>query len=310
MKILRSISELSELPGPVTLSIGVFDGVHLGHRAVLQGALDDAKESGGTAAALTFDPHPAKVLRPDRAPRLLTSTPHKARIIEGLGFPYLLIVAFDELFAQQAPAIFIRQLAEACHPLRKICVGEEWAFGFQRSGNVELLRTLGAEFGFSVSETPAVRSGGEFVSSTRIRRAVEQGDLDEARTLLGRDFTVLGTVEQGNQLGRKIGFPTANLRAHNEQFPPDGVYAVRVQVDSSNLPGVANIGFRPTVTGGVAERKLEVHIFDFEGDLYGRDLDVDFISFLRGEQKFSGLDALKAQIVMDAAAARLILQPR
>lgn len=307
MHILRLISELESLPGPVTLSIGVFDGVHLGHQAVLGAAMTDAAESGGTAVALTFDPHPARVLRPEKAPRLLTSTAHKARLIEGLGMPYLLVVGFNTEFATQPAEVFIRQLAAAAKPLRKICVGEQWAFGYKRSGNVELLRTLGKELNFDVSETPAVQVDGSTVSSTRIRKAVEHGDLKTARTLLGRDYTVLGTVEHGEETGRKIGFPTANLRAHNEQFPPDGVYAVRVQTGEEELPGVANIGYRPTVTGGEAERKLEVHIFDFQGDLYGRDLDVDFISYLRPEQKFSGLDALKAQIAVDAATAREIL---
>ncbi len=310
MRILRSISELADLPGPVTLSIGVFDGVHLGHQAVLRGAMEDAAENGATAVALTFDPHPARILRPDRAPRLLTSTPHKARLIEALGVPYLLIVSFDSNFAEQSPEAFIRALAAASGPLRKICVGEEWAFGHNRSGNVGLLRKLGGELGFSVAETPAVSVDGATVSSTRIRHAVELGNLDVARLLLGRDYTILGTVEAGDRLGREIGFPTANLRAHNEQFPPDGVYAVRVQIDDANLPGVANVGYRPTVATGVSHRKLEVHIFDFDGDLYGRDIDVDFVSFLRGERKFSGLDALKAQIAADAARARTLLQPR
>jgi riboflavin kinase/FMN adenylyltransferase len=304
MRILRSISELSEVPGPVTLSIGVFDGVHLGHRAVLQSAMDDA--AGGSAVALTFDPHPARILRRDRAPRLLTSTPHKARLIEALGMPWLLIVTFDEDFAAQPAEAFIRKLAEACRPLRKICVGQNWAFGHKRTGNVALLQKLGAELGFDVAETPSVAIAGETVSSTRIRDAVERGELATARALLGRDYTILGTVERGDELGRTIGFPTANLRAHNEQFPPDGVYAVRVQVGDETMHGVANIGCRPTVSGS-AERKLEVHVFDFAGDLYGRDLEVDFVKFLRPERKFAGLEELRGQIGRDAALAREVL---
>lgn len=310
MRVLRSITELSELPGPLTLSIGVFDGVHLGHQAVLQGALEDAGSAGGVAVALTFDPHPARILRADRAPRLLTSTPHKARLIEALGLPFLLIVPFDAEFSAQPAERFIRDLAAAGRPLRKICVGEQWAFGHRRSGDVALLRRLGEELGFVVSETASVQAGGETVSSTRIRKAVEQGDLGVARTLLGRDYTILGTVEHGDELGRTIGFPTANLRAHNEQFPPDGVYAVRVQFDDAVWPGVANVGYRPTVASGIAERKLEVHVFDFDGDLYGRDLDVDFISFLRGEKKFAGLEELRAQIGADAERARRLLATR
>ncbi|MDD5201306.1 MAG: bifunctional riboflavin kinase/FAD synthetase [Terrimicrobiaceae bacterium] len=307
MEILRSIPDLERIRGPVALSIGVFDGVHLGHLAVLRRALDDAAGMGGTAVALTFDPHPARILRPDRAPRLLTSTAHKAGLIEAAAMPYLLIVRFDAEFAAQAPEVFVRRLAAACHPLREICVGENWAFGANRSGNVALLRALGAADGFQVAEVASVQVDGAAVSSTRIREAIERGDLDAARRLLGRDYTILGTVEPGRRLGRSIGFPTANLRAHNEQFPPDGVYAVRVTLDGRTWNGVANVGYRPTVASDEPERKLEVHLFDFSGDLYDRDLDVNFIRFLRGERKFDGLDALKAQIASDAAEARRIL---
>jgi riboflavin kinase/FMN adenylyltransferase len=307
MKILRSISELQDVHGPVTLSIGVFDGVHLGHQAVLGSAMEDAAENGSSAVALTFDPHPARVLRKDRVPRLLTSTPHKARLIEKLGMPWLLVVKFDEEFAAKPAEEFIRELAAACKPLRRICVGEQWVFGHNRTGNVALLQKLGAELGFTVTETPAVAIHGEPVSSTRIRKSVEHGDLGVARMLLGRDYTILGTVEHGDELGRKLGFPTANLRAHNEQYPPDGVYAVRVQIEKDPLPGVANVGYRPTVSGAIAERRLEVHVFDFDGDLYNRDIDVDFISFLRGEKKFESLDALKAQIIEDSKKARQLL---
>lgn len=307
MEILRSIGELERISGPVVLSIGVFDGVHPGHRTVLTRAMADAAAIGGTAVALTFDPHPARFLRPENAPRLLTSTAHKARLIEAIGVPALLIVPFDAEFAAQSPDAFVRRLAGAARPLRQICVGENWAFGKGRAGDVSLLRRLGAEIGFAVAEIPAVRIDGAVVSSTRIREAVERGDLAAARRLLGRDYTILGTVEPGDRLGRTIGFPTANLRAHNEQFPPDGVYAVRVSGGGDRWPGVANIGFRPTVATGTAERKLEVHLLDFSGDLYGRDLEVDFIRFLRGEKKFAGLDALKAQIARDAADARAVL---
>jgi riboflavin kinase / FMN adenylyltransferase len=307
MQIIRTIGELERIPGPLVLSIGVFDGVHPGHRAVLQRSITDALSMDGSAVALTFDPHPARFLRPDRAPRLLTSTAHKSRLIEAAGMPHLLIIPFDETFASQAPDIFIRSLAAAGRPLRQICVGENWSFGKGRAGNVPLLRALGEKIGFEVAEVPSVRIDGDVVSSTRIREAVERGDLAAARRLLGRDYTILGTVEHGDQLGRSLGFPTANLRAHNEQFPPDGVYAVRAQVGEVMRPGVANIGYRPTVSGDAAERKLEVHIFDFAGDLYGRDIDVDFIAFLRGEIKFPSLDALKVQIAVDADRARRLL---
>lgn len=304
MKILTGIEELAGLPGPVVLSIGVFDGVHPGHLAVLGRALADARTLGGTAVALTFEPHPMRVMRPEAAPRLLTSAAHKARLIAAAGLPYLLTVEFDSAFAAQPPEAFIRRLVAAARPLAEICVGENWAFGARRAGNVTLLRTLGIEFGFAVAEVPAVREDGATVSSTRIREAVQRGDLAAARRLLGRNYTILGTVEPGRQLGRTIGFPTANLRAHNEQFPPDGVYAVRVELDGRTFGGVANIGYRPTVEPSGTERRLEVHVFDFAGDLYGRDVEVDFVEFLRGERKFPDVAALRAQISADAADAR------
>jgi riboflavin kinase/FMN adenylyltransferase len=310
MDILRSIEDLERLPGPLVLSIGVFDGVHLGHQAVLRRSLADAEACGGQAVALTFDPHPMKVLRPDRAPRLLTSTAHKARLIEAVGMPHLLVVTFDAMLAAQSPQDFVRRLAAAARPLRQICVGENWTFGAKRAGDVALLRKMGAELNFEVAEVEAVQMDGLTVSSTRIREAVERGDLDTARRLLGRGYTILGTVEPGDQLGRTIGFPTANLRAHNEQYPPDGVYAVRIGLDGRTWDGVANIGYRPTVATGIPERKLEVHLFDFVGDLYGRDLDVDFIHFLRCERKFDGIDVLKAQISEDAQNARRLLGDR
>ena len=302
--IHHSIAGLAAIPGPLFLAIGVFDGVHLGHRAVLQRTLDDALLGGGTAIAVTFDPHPIRVLRPGQAPRLLTSTPHKIRLIRALGIAHLLIVPFDPAFAATPPEDFIRALAAAARPLREICVGHAWSFGKGRAGNLALLQTLGDRLGFAEIGVPAVEIGGEIVSSTLIRHAVESGDLAKAARLLGRDYTVLGTVVQGARLGRQLGFPTANLSAHNEQFPPNGVYAVGVRRDGDTLRGVANIGIRPTVAHTGGERLLEVHLLDFDGDLYGTDLEVTFQRYLRPEQKFANLDELKAQIARDVEAAR------
>jgi riboflavin kinase/FMN adenylyltransferase len=303
MTVLHSIPELAALPGPVVLAIGVFDGVHLGHRAVIRRAIDDAAACGGTAAALTFDPHPARVLRPDAAPRLLTATAHKIRLLDGLGLDALLVVRFDATFAATPPDAFIRALHDAARPLWEICVGHQWTFGRGRAGNVGLLAQLGVQLGFRVAEVASVTADGGTVSSTRIRRAIECGDFETARRCLGREYAILGTVTRGAQLGRKLGFPTANLRAHNEQFPPDGVYAVRVEVEGRQFAGVANIGFRPTVSK-TAGRLLEVHVFDFDEDLYGRDVEVTFVRLLREERKFDSLDALREQIVRDANEAR------
>jgi riboflavin kinase / FMN adenylyltransferase len=310
MKVFLSLSELSEIPGPLCVAIGVFDGVHLGHQALMRRAMNEAARLRGSALVLTFHPHPARVLRPDSAPHLLTSTPHKLRLIEKLGCQYLLQATFDAAFAAQPPEVFVEALARSTSSLRMICVGHNWAFGKGRSGNVSLLTALGGRFGFETVEIEPVEIDGELVSSTRIRKAVEEGDFDTARRLLGRDYTILGTVRAGAGLGHGIGFPTANLAAHNERFPPNGVYAVRVSMDSRWLDGVANVGVRPTV-GGAAERVLEVYIFDYSGDCYGKDLEVKFERFLRPEQKFSSIEELRAQIARDATQARrfLSLQP-
>jgi riboflavin kinase / FMN adenylyltransferase len=306
MKILHSLSELSGIPGPLCVAIGVFDGVHLGHQALIRRAISEAEWMRGSAVVLTFHPHPARVLRPEAAPHLLTSTPHKLRLVEILGCQYLLLATFDLAFAAQPPEVFIEALVRSAGSLRMICVGHNWAFGKGRSGNVALLAALGDRFGFETVEIEPVEVDGKLVSSTRIRKAVETGDFETARRLLGRDYTILGTVASGAGRGRGIGFPTANLSTHNERFPPNGVYAVRALLDSRWYEGVANVGVRPTV-GGTVDRVLEVHIFDYSGDCYGRDLEVKFEHYLRPEKKFSSIEELRMQIVRDVADARRIL---
>lgn len=308
MHTLTRIEELAAVPGPIFLAIGVFDGVHLGHRAVIARALDDARKAGGTAVVATFDPHPMRVLRPEKAPRILTSTPHKVRLIRALGVEHLLILPFSREFAETEPEKFLHDLAAAGQPLREICVGHEWCFGRNRSGNLALMAEIGRKLGFEEVGVPAVQIDSEVASSTLIRSAIEAGDLARAARFLGREYAILGTVVRGDEIGRKLGFPTANLAAHNEQFPPNGVYAVDVQRNGTRLRGVANIGVRPTVANASGERLLEVHLFDFSGDLYGEDLEVTFRRFLRPEQKFPSLDALKAQIAEDVAAAKANFQ--
>jgi len=305
MRILRQIEELSQLGGAAHLAIGVFDGIHLGHQAVIEAATNSADQEGGIPVVVTFDPHPISVLRPDAAPRLLAWSKHQHRILARIGIENLLVIEFTKEFAAQEPEHFIRALASACQPLNQICVGAEWNFGKGRAGNVALLEKMGAELGFSVAGVEAVRSAdGEVISSTLVRRAVREGDLARASELLGRDYTVLGDVIKGRQLGRTIGFPTANLAVHSEQLPPSGVYAVAAELDGESLHGVANLGTRPTVENEPSQRLLEVHLFDFERDIYGAEMEVTFDRFLRDEKKFDSLDELKAQIHADAEAAR------
>jgi len=306
MEILRSIPELERLTGPLFLAIGVFDGVHRGHQAVISTSADHARAVNGTPVVVTFDPHPEKVLRPEHAPHLLTATQHKIALIRSLGVRHLLIITFDKAFAATEPEDFVRQLVDHSKPLREICVGHEWAFGKNRRGNLELLKKLGAQLKFDVVGVQPIKVNGEVVSSTEIRKAIERSDFAKAAAMLGRDYTILGTVIRGDSLGKKIGFPTANLSAHSEQFPPNGVYAAEARIDNQSYCGVINLGVRPTVAAGKSERVLEIHLFDFNRDIYGEDVEVRFLKFLRPEKKFENLDALVQQIRRDAEQARQI----
>jgi riboflavin kinase / FMN adenylyltransferase len=306
MQVLRSIPELSQLAGPLFTAIGVFDGVHLGHQAVISSSARAAEKAGGTPVVVTFDPHPAKVLRPQDAPHLLTATQHKVALIRDLGVAHLLVVHFDREFAATPPEEFVHQLVTHGKPLRQICVGHEWSFGKNRAGNLDLLKKLGAENDFEVVGIKPVAANGTVVSSTAIRAAVQAGDFAKAAEMLGRDYTILGTVKQGSQLGRKLGFPTANLSAHSEQFPPNGVYAAEARWDGVTFRGVANLGFRPTVSQAMPERLLELHLFDLHRDIYGEDVEVRFVHYLRPEQKFDSMDELAAQIARDVAQARVL----
>ena len=304
MEILRSIPELERLRGSLFLAIGVFDGVHRGHQAVISTSADHAATSNGTPVVVTFDPHPEKVLRPQAAPHLLSATQHKIALIRALGVEHLLIITFDKQFAATEPEDFVQKLVIHSKPLREICVGHEWSFGKNRRGNLDLLKKLGAKFNFDVVGIPPVKIKGAVVSSTAIRQAIEKGDLAKAAEMLGREYTILGTVTRGDNLGKKIGFPTANLSAHSEQFPPNGVYVAEARIDGELYRGVINLGIRPTVSSGKSERVLEIHLFDFSRDIYGHDVEVRFLKFLRPEKKLANLDALVQQIRQDVERAR------
>lgn len=256
---------------------------------------------------LTFDPHPLRVLCPEKAPRLLTALSHKVALLNAYGADHVLVLPFTVELSRQSPEEFLERLLSAARPLREICVGHQWSFGKDRRGNIEFLREHGSRHGFDVVSIPPVTIDGAAVSSTRIREAIQRGDFETARRCLGREYTILGTVRRGAQLGSKLGFPTANLAAHNEQFPPDGVYAVHAKLEGVDRPGVANIGVRPTVDAA-GERVLEVHLLDFKGDFYGATMEVRFERFLRNECRFESLEALKTQIARDAEAARAIFK--
>ncbi len=296
---------LDELPAQgqaLHLALGVFDGVHAGHQAVIARAVQAAKREGGLAGLLTFDPHPIRVIAPGKAPsQLLETLEHKARVVGELGIELFIPLHFDAAMAAMEASEFIARLTAA--PVRTIAVGEDWRFGRHRAGDVSLLMKEAANRGFRLEAVPPVMFEGDRISSTRIRQAIHDGNLDEAAHMLGRRYSVGGTVVQGDQLGRQLGFPTANLPTGELQLPPGGVWAVRVRDAAGQLwDGVANLGTRPTVGGG--KRLLEVHLCGFSGDLYGETLDVRFERHLRQEMKFPSLDVLREQIAKDVRAAR------
>jgi len=301
---MEQIEKLGTVGEPLFLALGVFDGVHVGHRAVIGRAVEAARACGGAAGVVTFEPHPIRVLAPEKAPRrLLASVEHKERIMEDLGVDVLLVVRFDPEFASTGSAEFVGALAGAAGDLRMLVVGEDWKFGRGRGGDVAFLRSEGARIGFDVAAVPPVMMDGERVSSTRIRQAIRDGNMEAAARMLGRRHSVVGQVVEGRRLGRTIGFPTVNLAIGDEQMPPDGVWTVRVKAAGNWHGGVANLGRRPTVDDGDL-RTLEAHLFDFSADIYGECIEVEFGDFLREERKFSGVEELREQIRKDARRAR------
>lgn len=304
MTVLHSLEELSKLPGPVALAIGVFDGLHLGHQEVIRAALEHAHQHQGTAVVMSFEPHPLTILRPEAVPPRLCGPAYRRRLLERLGVGCMLLCPFDENTATTPAEMFLETLTRDCRPLGCISVGYGWTFGRNRGGDIHMLMAHGERDGFAVYGVPPVRVDGQVVSSTLIRDAVSAGELGRANRLLGRDYALYGEVLPGLRLARQLGFPTANVRPEAELLPPYGVYEVQVEVDGKAWGGVANLGVRPTVETGEAAPSLEVHLFDWSGELYGRSLEVRLGDFIRPEQKFPGVEALKKQIEADVILAR------
>lgn len=300
-------ADLPAISQPLSLALGVFDGIHLGHQAVIAQAVAGAAATGGLSGVVTFEPHPIAVLAPERAPRrLLANLEHKESILDELGVDLLVVVPFSQEFAAREPEEFLTLLAAAPR-LHRLSMGTDWRFGRNRRGDPKMLAEFGKARGIEILPLTAVMANGERISSTRIRQALRDGNLLAAEEMLGRPYSVLGLVQKGKQLGRTIGFPTANIVPDREQLPPDGVWAVECSWKDAWLPGVANLGRRPTVEVG-ENRLLEVHLLDWSGDLYGEMLEVRFKKYLRPEQKFAGIEELQNQITRDAAEARLLFR--
>jgi len=304
MNVVRSSKDLAKPGRKVCLAIGFFDGVHLGHQQIIRQAAGDARQQDATSAVVTFDAHPASIVAPDRAPALIQTTDHRLASIGSLDPDAVLLLRFDATLREQPGDVFIRHLHEHLGGICSICIGADFHFGYGRSGNVALLRELGAELEFQVHGIAAVALAGQTISSTKIRASIRQGHFREVSEMLGRPYGVASRVIRGDQLGRQLGFPTANLDVAGLVLPPDGVYTAQTEVNGTRHHGVVNVGNRPTITPGATTTRLEVHLMDFEGDLYGEQLDVVFVEHLRDEKRFPSRKELQQQIQHDVAEAR------
>lgn len=284
------------------LAIGNFDGLHRGHLKIIERVRRGASERNGTPVVLTFDPHPPRVLRPDKAPPLLMTPAQKRAALERAGVQGMAIVRFSHEMARWEPEVFVRKVLVDWLRVAEVWVGADFLFGRDRSGTFSLLRTLGLQAGFRSEKIDPIRYKDFVVSSTRIRRLVSEGRVEEAGALLGRHYAVQGTVVEGARRGRGLGFPTANLASDNELVPPNGVYATFLTLDGVVHRAVTNVGVRPTF-GDAVTRSIETHVLGFEGDLYGRTVDVAFVQRIRDEKRFADVEALRGQIAADVQHA-------
>jgi riboflavin kinase/FMN adenylyltransferase len=302
MRILRSVPAAHA--APVALTIGNFDGVHRGHQAMLGRLVAAARDRGLPPCAMTFEPHPREFFAPDRAPARLTSLREKLELLAAHGMDRAYVCRFDYRLAQQAPEEFVERTLVRGLGVQHLLIGDDFRFGARRAGDFALLKQLSSRFGYTVESMASVTLDGERVSSTAVREALAAGLLEHAAKLLGRPYSISGRVVRGDGLGRKLGFPTANVQMKHNRPPLAGIFAVEVTGAADRvLRGAASLGVRPTVKASAAP-VLEVYLFDFDADIYGRHVKVDFIHKFRDEQKFADLAALTKQIALDVTHAR------
>lgn len=304
MKLLRNPSELAAEGRRVCVAIGVFDGVHLGHQQVIEQTQADARQHGGLSLALTFDRHPNCVVAPAKAPPMIYPLGKKLRVLEQLGIDAALLIEFDRSFSERSADAFIRQLTHTWPGLCSVAVGRNFTFGYRRSGNLALLGQMGQELHFAVHGLTPVALAGKIISSTRIRAAIQLGQFELVHQMLGRPYSLSGKVVRGDQLGRTLGFPTANLDVAGLAVPPRGVYAAHALAHNQSWPCIVNVGHRPTINRVPQDLRVEAHLLDFAGDLYDAEIDLLFLARLRNEASFASLEALKRQIHLDVQAAR------
>jgi riboflavin kinase/FMN adenylyltransferase len=304
MNVIRAATELNPGSRKVCVAIGVFDGVHLGHQQVIRQTISDAQQHEAISAVVTFDCHPNSVVAPERTPPLIYPLAKKLSVIESMGIATTLLIHFDKSFSQIPAEDFIHRLCDDFKNISSICVGSNFTFGHKRQGNVDLLKKLGNELKFTVHGLAAVSLDGERVSSTRIRDAIRNGNLDSASQMLGRAYSLTGKIIEGDKVGRQLGFPTANLDFAGLALPPSGVYAAHADFGGKTFRAAVNIGIRPTIKDAALQLHVEAHLLDFSGDLYGQEMELIFIEKIRDEKKFPSIDALKQQIAQDIEAAK------
>lgn len=304
MNVIHVPGDLDSGSRKVCLAIGFFDGVHLGHQHILRQTISDASQQGGLSVAVTFDQHPSAIVAPSRLPPLIYPLSKKLEVLASLGLDAACVLHFDKAFSEKSGEQFSRELASGFKRLDSVSVGRAFTFGHRRSGNVQLLETIGNELGFRVHPVAELRLDGEAISSTRVRELVAAGDFDLAGQMLGRPYSLVGRVVTGAGIGHKLGFPTANLDVPGLLTPAPGVYAACAKVDGNMHRAAVNIGRRPTVESAAPKLVVEAHLLDFSADLRGRELELTVSKKLRDEQKFPSLAALTEQIGKDVAQVR------
>lgn len=299
MKVIDGIKNL-KIKTPTVATIGIFDGIHRGHKKILKSLKERAASIKAKSCVLTFDPHPSKILHPHRTPPMLISTKHKLNLLAAESVDITVLTNFTKGFADINPTRFAEKLLVKRMNVKELLVGENFSFGRNRKGTAKSLKRLGKRFGFKVHVIQPLKAGGRIISSTRIRKLIMSGKINEAKRLMGRDISILGTVTKGTRRGRILGFPTANLDLHHEAIPPSGVYTVKVKLASEKYRGILNIGFRPTFDlKGEREPTVEVYIFGFNKSIYGKDIEVIFLKRIRSERRFKDRQSLLARIEKD-----------
>jgi len=308
MKVINNIEDF-EKPDSAVVTIGTFDGVHLGHQEILNQVVADAKSIGGKSILITFWPHPRFILKKDATDlKLLSTFDEKVELLESLGLDYLIKIPFTPKFSNLSAEEFTKSILVDRIGTKKLYIGYDHRFGNNREGDIHFLQEKGSVFDYEVFEIPRQDIDNIGISSTKIRSALHEGEIQLSNSLLGRNYSISGTVVEGQRVGREIGFPTANLevRESYKLLPGDGAYAVIVEIDGTSFNGMLNIGFKPTVDG--SQRTIETHLFNFDENIYGRELTIEFVQSLRKERKFDSLEDLKKQLAQDKDKAKSILQ--